>query len=301
MLIVSCSKKPESPTTPAKLLGPGELNGNTVLEEVKSFINVGPRHSGSEGNLKAVTYISNRLDSIGIKPVIDEFTDETPDKDCVFRNITGIVTGLSSRTILLVSHYDTKSGISKKFIGANDSGSSTALLLSLAEIIKKAQPLKASFMFAFLDGEECKKNYSSIDGLHGSRRLAESLAEKRIDRKIAAVIVLDMIGDKNLSVSIPRESTPNLAALVFKSAREESARHMFSLTEQKRDIIDDHIPFLNKNMPTINLIDFNYGSDPGLNNYWHTTEDTIDKLSADSLQIVGRVTIRTINKLILEM
>lgn len=150
-------------------------------------------------------------------------------------------------------------------------------------------------MFAFFDGEECKKQYGPKDGLHGSCRLADKLVRQGKVRTVKAFILLDMVGDKDLSVTIPFNSSHVLASFVLDSAREENARDKFSLFQG--NMVDDHVPFLKAGIPAIDIIDFEFGSKPGLNDYWHTPEDTLDKLSADSLQTIGRVVLRMLNKL----
>jgi Zn-dependent M28 family amino/carboxypeptidase len=147
----------------------------------------------------------------------------------------------------------------------------------------------------FLDGEECLVNYGAHDGLHGSRHLADKLVSEGRAAKVKAFILADMIGDKDLSVTIPRNSDPALMAAVFKAATEAGTRTVFSLCDYS--ILDDHQPFLDKGIPAIDLIDFQYGSSPGLNDYWHTPNDTLDKLSANSLEIVGQVILRALNDL----
>ena len=112
---------------------------------------------------------------------------------------------------------------------------------------------------------------------------------------VTAVILLDMIGDSDLNIGIPQNSSRHLASLVFDSAKEENARNKFSLSDN--NILDDHVPFLQAGVAAIDIIDFDYGSQPGKNDYWHTDKDTLDKLSADSLQTVGRIVIRTLNRL----
>jgi glutaminyl-peptide cyclotransferase len=195
---------------------------------------------------------------------------------------------------VLVSHYDTKSGISPDFAGANDSGSSTGLLLELARVIKSEKKEGPDILLAFVDGEECAVEYGRNDGLHGSKHLAEMLLKKYGNQAIKGVIVMDMIGDRNLNVTIPMNSSHALASLALKAAHEDGQRLKFSLGNE---IIDDHVPFIMKGIKAIDLIDFEFGSAPGKNDYWHTTADTIDKLSPESLGIAGRVVIRMINKL----
>jgi len=152
------------------------------------------------------------------------------------------------------------------------------------------------------------KSYGRHDGLHGSRRLAKLLQEGDPDVSprwrqrpltgkpdVRAVLVLDMVGDRDLQITIPRNCDPRLRKLALQCARDEGVRLNFSLL--LTGVTDDHVPFLEAGMPAVDLIDFHYGSAPGQNDYWHTPQDTLDKLSPNSLQIVGRVAIRMINEL----
>lgn len=274
---------------------PENLDGRKAMDEVLKLLAIGPRSSGSQGAELAAKHIAGRLKDAGIEPIIDEFRDKTPEGEKTFRNVMGEVKGSLDSVVILLSHYDTKSGISTNFTGANDSGSSTGLLLELARILKQSQPCGATILIAFLDGEECLKEYSPSDGLHGSRRLARTLIQNARAAKVTAVILVDMIGDAGLNIGIPRNSSRHLTSILFDAAKEENTRLNFSMNENY--ILDDHVPFMQAGMAAIDIIDFDYGSGPGKNDYWHTTQDTIDKISSDSLQIVGRVVIRMLNRL----
>lgn len=152
-----------------------------------------------------------------------------------------------------------------------------------------------NIMFVFFDGEECKNHYGKNDGLHGSRRLTEQLVKDGRSRKVRAVIILDMVGDRDLNITIPRNSALSLVAALFGAAQAEGTREKFTLSSG--EILDDHQPFLSAGMPAIDIIDFEYGSAPGKNDYWHTPEDTADKLSAQSLEIIGRTVLRLLDNL----
>lgn len=293
----SCAPAPGEPQAPAPAADPAAFSGERALEEVSLFVALGPRHSGTEGAETAAHYLVDRLTEIGVPAALDVFTDPVPDGEAVFRNVTATFPAAAGAADLIIvgSHYDTKSGVSPDFAGANDSGSSTGLLLELARVLKQTPPLKAEIMLAFFDGEECRVAYGPRDGLHGSRRLAKRLVMNNEVGRTRGVIIVDMIGDRDLMVRIPRNSSRRLTSLAFEAARAEGARLKFGLHEG--DILDDHVPFANVGAPAIDLIDFEYGSGPGKDDYWHTPEDTMDKLSAESLRIVGRVVVRMINAL----
>ncbi len=254
-----------------------------ALEYAKRFCDIGPRVSCTQGAAEAARWIENELRVIGYSPITDTFND--PDENGrrrIFRNVIAQYKGSGSKHFLLLSHYDTKGGISDSFIGANDSGSSTALLLALAAWYKR-NGSDASITFAFLDGEEAVDNYDAYDGLHGSRRLASQL--KRANTTLDGVILLDMIGDQDLKLTIPLNTSPAMLSRLKQAARKVGVEER--VTETTVEILDDHQPFMQLGYKAIDLIDFDYGSRPNSNDYWHTDEDTLDKLSDETMNIVG--------------
>ncbi len=293
-----CSRMlPENgPAITASGLDADTLSADLLLKEVSDFVALGPRDPGTPGAENAALYLADRLRSMGLQPEIDTFEDATPAGPRTFRNVIAKFAGTSPGLIVLISHYDTKAGISPSFAGANDSGSSTGLLLVLAQLLKDNPRSGPEIWLAFVDGEECLEHYRDNDGLHGSRRLAASLqASPGLRDRLRAVIVVDMVGDKDLHLSIPRNCSPELTALAFDTARAIGMRDRISLFRSA--IIDDHLPFHELGMPAIDLIDFHFGSEPGLNDFWHTPEDTMDKISGESLLQTGRLVIAMINRL----
>lgn len=288
-----CRPAPAPNGRPAERLDPAAVEGERALEEVAALVALGLRDSGTPGAAAAAAHIRDRLRAIGVEVDIEEFEDDTPLGPMVFRNVIGRLPGRGEGLILLGSHFDTKRGMPEGFQGANDSGSSTGLLIELARVLKAGPKLGPEIRFAFFDGEECIVAYGPRDGLHGSRRMARQLVDRQRARDVLAVLVLDMIGDRDLTVMIPRNTHPDLARALFAAAAEEGERDRFRLAPTA--ILDDHVPFLQAGMPAALLIDFEYGSGPGRNDYWHTAEDTMDKLRAESLALVGRVTIRFLN------
>ena len=282
-----CGKPARPPAEPWP--EPSALSGSRALETTAAFVALGPRESGTPGSERAAAWLADRLKELGIEVRVDVFHAATPDGTQTFRNVIGRIPGAETGTVILVSHYDTKSGISPSFVGANDSGSSSGLLLELARVLrdKRGGP---SIEFLFADGEECRRDYGRNDGLIGSRHRAEQLKESGEAARVGAVILLDMIGDRDLKVSLPRNGDPRLSLAVFQAAAAEGVRNRFRLSDG--GVLDDHVPFLEAGMPAVDLIDFEYGEGPGDNRYWHTAQDTMDKLSAESLQAVGRVVVR---------
>lgn len=275
--------------------GKAKFDGEKAMAETEALVKISPRDAGTGGARRAAVMLEGKLNALGLKTVIDTFSEETPSGKMHFNNVLGRLPGKTNRLIILGSHFDTKSGISKDFQGANDSGSSSGVLLELARVLAQRGPYETEFLIAFFDGEECRKEYGPHDGLHGSRRLAQQIYEAGGAKLVEAVIVLDMVGDKNLNISVPRNSSKQLVKELFFAAHQIGVRPQFGLGPGA--ILDDHVPFLIAGMPAIDVIDFEYGSAPGLNDYWHTTNDTLDKLSVKSMQTVGDVVLKMVENL----
>ena len=296
-IAVGCGRPPPAeeappPAIPAK---PPAISGAAALEEVRAFLAVGPRDAGTPGAERAANVLADRLRALGVEAEIQEFREPSPlGPETVFRNVLGRIPGRTDRIVLLGSHYDTKAGI-PDFVGANDSGSSTGLLLELARAFAAAGTPELEIRFAFFDGEESRIEYGPTDGFHGSRHLARTMAADGSLSNVVAMILLDMVGDRDLTLTIPRNCTPWLVSAAFAAARAEGVRERFQLYPY--NVGDDHVAFFERGVPAINFIDFEYGSAPGLNDYWHTPADTLDKLSAESLDLVGRVVARLVAEL----
>ncbi|MBN1269446.1 MAG: M28 family peptidase [Kiritimatiellae bacterium] len=290
----SCARRTGEDAAPG--FDPALLSGEAALRETAALVAIGLRDAGTPGAERAAEHIRGRLEALGVEATIDAFVNTTPRGEVTFRNVIGRIPGEGEGLIILGSHYDTKSGMGEGFEGANDSGSSTGLLLELGRVLAAGPRVKPDILLAFFDGEECMVTYSRIDGLHGSRHMAENLVREGRAGAVRAMILLDMIGDRDLSVTIPRNSAPRLVSLVFDAAHREGARRNFSL--YPFEIGDDHVPFVQLGIPAIDLIDFHFGTAPGRNDYWHTPEDRMDKLSPESLGIVGRVVVGVVNELV---
>ncbi|MEI8241641.1 MAG: M28 family metallopeptidase [bacterium] len=302
-------------------------NGSNALARVAALCTLGPRDAGTPGAARTAQWLAAELQRHGLAAGIDTFTNETPAGPLVCRNVLATIlprteggpgaprTGsahdlqqsrhLPARgahgppvetpggCIVLLSHFDTKSGISTNFVGANDGGSSTGLLLELARVLGSTPLRQCHVLFGFLDGEECRVQYGPRDGFHGSHRLAAQLAAGK--RHIRAVILLDMVGDRDLSITLPDNGTLHLTLLALEAAKTAGVRNSFRLADRR--ILDDHQAFLDAGFPAVDLIDFVYGSAPGRHDYWHTPDDTLDKLSATSLTAVGQVVVEMLRQL----
>jgi glutaminyl-peptide cyclotransferase len=271
------------------------FDGNRALAETEALLKISPRDAGTANARIAAVHLETRLKELGYKTVVDLFSEETSSGKMFFNNVLGRLPGETDRLIVLASHFDTKSGVVEDFQGANDSGSSCGVLLELARVLADEGPWKQDILVAFFDGEECRVEYGPFDGLHGSRYLARQIVSGGGAPLVDAVILLDMVGDKDLNITVPRNCSPKLVKDLFAAAKELGVRASFGLGEGA--ILDDHVPFALAGMPAIDIIDFEYGSAPGLNDYWHTPADTLDKLSAESMQIVGDTVLRMIENM----
>ena len=292
--ITGCNQPKTQPQPTAFKMDTTSFNPQQAFTEVENFLAIGSRDSGTPGAKKAADYLVARMQALGLTAERQTFEDKTPTGVMTFHNAIGLIPGTTEKIIVLGSHFDTKTGI-ENFVGANDSGSSTGLLLELGRILALQKNLPFTIMLAFFDGEECQVRYSPIDGFHGSEYLARKLVQEGKSEQVEAVVILDMIGDKDLHITVPRNSDPKLIQLAFAAAGNVGHRASISLLPGM--VGDDHVPFLEMGMPATDLIDFKFGHRPEMNNYWHTSEDTIDKISAESLGITGRITLEMIRLL----
>jgi Zn-dependent M28 family amino/carboxypeptidase len=193
--------------------------------------------------------------------------------------------------VVITGHYDTKSMPGTYFIGANDGGSSAGFLLEMAKVLAR-EVQKNDVYLVWFDGEEAVAQWSDYDSLYGSRHLAERWAADGTLARIRALINVDMIGDRDLGILEDMNSSAPLRELVWRTAeRLGYGRHFL---KNNSAIEDDHMPFVRRGVNALDLIDLDYG--PG-NSYWHTDKDTVEKLSGESFQIVGRVLLETLKEL----
>jgi hypothetical protein len=258
-----------------------EFSGEKALANVQRLVDLGPHPAGSDAIGKARDYIEAQLRQSGWQVTRQAFTDDTPRGKIHFVNLIARFAGDGTQapSFLLCSHYDTKLFDTIRFVGANDGGSSTGLLLELARVLGQHPNLARKVELAFFDGEEAFENFSATDGLYGSRYFARQLQGEGA-KKIHGGILFDMIGDRSLDITLPPDSPSLLAQDVFAAAEALKLRKYFSYLD--RNLIDDHAPLNAIGIPTIDIIDFNYPS-------WHTAGDTMHKISAQSLQVVGSV------------
>jgi len=279
----------KSPATQTKIWE--EVSGEKAFAHVQRLVDFGPRPAGSEAIEKSRQYIEDQLRRFGWQVKRQAFSDDTPRGKVEFVNLIAEFPGGSSNaapSFLLCSHYDTKTFDAIKFVGANDGGSSTGLLLELARVIAQHPNLAVKVELVFFDGEEAYDHFSETDGLYGSRYFAKHLAGHR---QFRSGILFDMVGDRSLDVTLPADSPSEMARDIFAAAEALKLRNYFTYLD--REMIDDHSPLNAIGIPTIDVIDFDYP-------WWHTKADTIDKISAQSLQIVGSVALYYLSEVALK-
>jgi len=250
-----------------------------------------PRDAGTIRGRIAANRILDAASATGADVRRDIFTAATPKGEKEFTNLYAefVCNDPNARWVVLVSHYDTKPGISCS--GANDGASTSGLLVGLANAYSKWVQPKGNLLLIWTDGEECMFSYGKNDGLWGARRAVEYLAKK--DRRVQAVITLDMLGDKDLSISVPSNGTVALGKIAEHAARRIGHP---GLVRRIPDVVtDDHVPFLESGYKAVNLIDFSYGPD---NSYWHSSHDRIENISEESLLKSGRLVAEMLNILL---
>jgi glutaminyl-peptide cyclotransferase len=258
-----------------------EFSGEKALAHVQAMVDLGPRPPGTKAIEETRTYLTRQLELSGWKVTRQVFSDDTPRGKIEFVNLIATFAGKeSSPSFLVCSHYDTKTFDTARFVGANDGGSSTGVLLELARVLAQRPDLARKAELVFFDGEEAYEAFSETDGLYGSRHFAKQLAAEDKTKQFRGGILLDMVGDRSLTITLPPDSPAEMARDIFAAAEALNLRKYFTYFD--RDVTDDHTPLNAVGIPTIDLIDFDFTA-------WHTPEDTIDKLSAESLRTVGAV------------
>jgi Zn-dependent M28 family amino/carboxypeptidase len=262
------------------------FNAERAFKDLTTIVGFGPRPAASEALKKTRAYIVDELKKAGLKAELDEFEVTTPRGRRKMVNIRATRRGSKSNIIALAGHYDTKP-TEFVFVGANDGGSSAAWVLEMARATADLK-LENTLEFVFFDGEEAVVEWSDLDSVYGSRHDVERRLKAGNLRQLKALILVDMIGDKDLDIRREPASTPWLTDLIWETAHAGGFRKEF--LDESQPIEDDHIPFLRAGIEAVDLIDFNY--DP-----WHTPADTLDKTSGASLKIVGDVIYASLPKI----
>jgi glutaminyl-peptide cyclotransferase len=277
------------------LISPAQshFNGAKALEYARQFVVIGPRWPTSQGHLNAEAFLRNQFQHDQLEE--DTFTANTPIGPVAMRNFIARFPGKKDGVIVLATHYETNYPLRTiNFVGANDGASTTGLLLTIAdqlcaEVARNKQLDGYSVWLVFFDGEEAFQTWSASDSTYGSRHLAAKWGRDGTLGKIKAFMLADMIGDKDLDIQRETRSTGWLVDLVRQAAHKYGYDRYFFQTEEPVD--DDHLPFVQRGVPSIDVIDLDYGPN---NAYHHTAQDTMDKISAHSLTVDGDVFLETI-------
>src|SRR5689334_13046938 len=260
------------------------FRGTVALADARRAAGFGERPSGSAENRRQREWILSELKPLGGQITVDSFTARTPTGPVEMANIIIKFPGSSGKAIAISGHYDTKRIPMVHFVGANDGGSSTGFLLEFARAAAKAKR-RNDLLIIFFDGEEAVlANWTDADSRYGSRHLTEKWSEDGTLSRLIALINVDMVGDRNLDIADDENSSARLRSMMKKAAAKLGYSRYFLAVSGAID--DDHKPFADAGASVLDVIDLDYGSGNG---YWHTDKDTVDKLSAHSLQVVGDV------------
>jgi Zn-dependent M28 family amino/carboxypeptidase len=256
------------------------FDGSKAYEHLREVVSFGPRPPGSAALQATRGYIRKQLEAMGIEVVEQAFDADTPVGRLKMVNVVGRIPGASPDRIVFGGHYDTKIFRRFQFVGANDAGSSTAFLIEWARVLK-ARKNAFSSELVFFDGEESTlEDWVDPDNRYGSRHYVRQARQDGTLKQLRAMILVDMIGDRDLRIKRDGYSTPWLNDAIWAAARR--LKHADVFVNEEISTLDDHIMFLEAGVPAVDLIDFEYPP-------WHTASDTLDKVSARSLQVVGDV------------
>ena len=272
----------------------GGFDGAAAYDYTAKLVAFGPRPPASDAIQRTQDYIVDQLKGFGCAADTDDFHADTPIGSLAMKNIIAKVPGTGQGIILLLTHYDTLR--LDNFVGADDGGSSSGLMLEMARLLCAGPKRKYAVWIAFVDGEEAQvvvngqAQWAGTDNTYGSRELAARMELSGELKHVRAVMLADMIGQKNLEIPRESNSTKWLTNLVWSTAARLGYKDIFLSSEGA--VEDDHQSFLSRNVPAVDIIDLN-----GYSAYWHTPQDTMDKLSQRSFSIVGYVILESVAEL----
>ena len=255
---------------------PAVFDGQRAFSDVEYQVSLGPRLPGSAAHSQAVSWMEVQLSENNWDVEIQETTYQNQP----IRNVIGRRSNPGKPWVILGAHYDSRfwadkdpdpERINDPVMGANDGASGVAVLLELARVLP--EDLGVDLWLVFFDAED-NGGIDGWDWILGSQAFVETL-----EGKPDAVVILDMIGDADLNIHLERNSDLVLSAQIWRTAAELGYGEVFIPTP-KYSILDDHTPFLRAGIQAVDVIDFDFP-------YHHTTADTLDKVSAESLKIVG--------------
>jgi glutaminyl-peptide cyclotransferase len=254
------------------------FDSGRAFEHVRQLVAIGPRPAGSAAAAQTRRYIAAQLSALGLPPAEQTFVAQTPLGPVNMANVVARIAGARPERLILAGHYDTKLFREFRFVGANDGGSSTAMLLELARVLQ-ARKSPFTIELLFLDGEESVIEWTGNDHTYGSRHYVATAQRDGSLRGVRAMVLFDMVGDRQLAIKRETYSTPWLTDAIWASARKLGQRAFLA---EDFAVEDDHRPFLEAGVPAVDIIDLDYDA-------WHTKDDTLDQVSARSLQTVGDV------------
>ena len=266
-----------------------KVSGEAVYNVTKQFLAVAPkRFIGSPGHAKAEDFIKSHFTAEAAKGnfEVDSFSASTPAGLLPMQNLIVKFPGKKDGIIVLASHYETNYPLRDiNFVGANDGAATTALLIEIGAYLRAHPPEGFSVWLVFFDGEEAIESWSDADSLYGSRHLAAKWSQNGTLGHVKAFLLADMIGDKDLNIDHDQNSTPALLNLLITAAKDTG--HTAYIYKNETAVQDDHLPFVKRGVPSLDIIDIDYGPHVmgALDGYHHTDQDTIDKISAHSLGI----------------
>lgn len=267
-----------------------DFAGAQAWQHLERIVAIGPRPSGSLELRQTRAYITRTLSALGLTVQEQRFTATTPRGPVEMVNLIVRLPGRRMDRILLTGHYDTKRMANARFVGASDGGSSAAWLIEAARALARRPNREFTYEVIWLDGEEATctgwtecGTKAAPDNTYGSRHYVAAAREAGALSSLRAMILVDMIGDRDLELRRDSNSTPWLVDILWNTARRLAYDHIFVNTPTS--VEDDHFPFLAAGVPSVDLIDLDTYP------YWHTPDDTIDKVSQRSLQAVGDVVI----------
>ena len=272
------------------------FDGVRAFRDLLELVEIGPRPAGSEGAARARDLIRQRLRQAGWKVEQHDFRAVTREgSELELSNLIGIREGVRrDQRILLVTHYDTKRLEGERFLGANDGASGVALLLELARQLA-ARPLAFTIWLVFFDGEEAfGRSITEWDGLFGSRALVDRMVDEGTLDEIGALVLVDMVADRDLNLAVDRSSSPALRAILSEEAEALGLEELID-PEVTLHVVDDHTPFVVSGVEEVlAVIDFQFGARRTPGPYWHTVRDDTFAVSAESLNSVGRLVVQTV-------
>ena len=295
---ITVAERPADANSPATVPGAVAVNGERAMDHVRKQVEIGPRISGSPELARTREYIINTLKSYGLSVRTQEFTAHTPIGEKKMVNVTGEIPGESQDVIIISSHYETKFFKDMQFTGANDPASSVATVLEMGRVLGASQQKpKFTYWLVFFDGEEsfceewdeCSKP-DAPDNTYGSRHYVAQLQKDNALGRVRAMILLDLMGYKNLELGRDTLSTRWLQDVIWRSGRDMGHSKVF--VDRPEGVGgDDHEPFLRAGIDAVDLIQLNGYP------YWHKPDDTIDKVSPQSMKIVGETVLASLPKI----